>query len=100
MAVYKKRPIHVYDNLYAIKEGWKFKGEPKSPATIRKQKQEGIYRKPIEIRLKNHGAVNHGQWRGLHEGSGGLARLRDPQHHLEMLFRKRKSFNKNGPVCV
>jgi len=59
LAVYKKRPIHVYDNLYAIKEGWKFKGEPKSPATIRKQKQEGIYRKPIEIRLKNHGAVNH-----------------------------------------
>ena len=43
LAVYKKRPIHVYDNLYAIKEGWKFKGEPKSPATIRKQKQEGIY---------------------------------------------------------
>lgn len=57
LAIYKKRPIWVYDNLYALK--WKFEGAPTARSTIKKYKELNIYNKPIEIRLKNQGATNH-----------------------------------------
>lgn len=45
LAKYMKRPIIVYDNLYARREEWCFHGEPKSKATIRKNKKNGTHEK-------------------------------------------------------
>ena len=59
LAKYMKRPIIVYDNLYARREEWCFHGAPKSKATIRKNKKNGTHEKPIELRLKHHGSTNH-----------------------------------------